>query len=196
MMPIYREIKLFDDTGISLGFIWQKLYERLHIALVPLKDADGCVPVGFTFPGYKSDIFPLGNRLRIFAPDESKLKQLNLGRVLSELSDYTVVSEIRETPASHRHVIFRRKQFKTNPQRMAKRYAKRHGITLEEALKRYSSYDAEEIIEKNRLPYFNLNSLSTGQRTRVFIEKKASIHRQEGLFNTFGLSKGATLPDF
>ena len=188
MMPIYREIRLFGDTEIPLGFIWQKLYERLHKALVPLKDAEGAVPVGFTFPRYGGD-FPLGDRLRVFAPDEATLEKLSLEDMLSDLADYVNISEIRQTPAEHGHVVFRRKQFKTNPLRQARRYAKRHGISYEEALARYATFDADEKIQKNRLPFFNFHSTSTGQKMRIFIVKGTVEHPREGKFTTFGLSK-------
>jgi len=196
MMPIYREIRLFDDTEISLGFIWQKLYERLHKALVPLKDADESVPVGFTFPGYGGH-FPLGDRLRIFAPDLATFENLDLENALVNLTDYLHLSELRATPDKHGYVIFRRKQFKTNPFRQARRYAKRHGLSFEEALKRYEAFDVKEILDKNGLPFFNYYSTSTGQKTKIFIEKSESKSHKEGSFNTFGLSKeGATLPNF
>jgi len=209
MMPIYREIRLFDDTEISLGFIWQKLYERLHKALVPLKDAEGAIPVGFTFPRYGGD-FPLGDRLRVFAPDEVMLEKLALDDTLADLADYVKISEIRQTPDEHGYVVFHRKQFKTNPLRQARRYAKRHGISYEEALARYEGFDAQKQIQKNKLPFFNFHSTSTGQKMRIFIAKKTVEHRKEGRFTTFGLSKCpqdgttasfdsskcATLPDF
>lgn len=188
MMPIYREIRLFDDTEISLGFIWQKLYERLHRALVPLKDAQGGVPVGFTFPRYESD-FPLGDRLRVFAPDEAALEKLALEVMLADLSDYVKISEIQQTPTEHGHVVFYRKQFKTNPYRQARRYAKRHGVSYEEALQRYETFDVDKKIQNNKLPYFNFNSSSTGQKTRIFIAKGTVEHPREGKFTTFGLSK-------
>ena len=184
MMPIYREIRLFDDTEISLGFIWQKLYERLHKALVPLKDAEGAVPVGFTFPRYGGD-FPLGDRLRVFAPDEATLEKLTLDDTLADLADYVTISEIRQTPAEHGHVVFYRKQFKTNPLRQARRYAKRHGISYEEALARYATFDADEKIQKNRLPFFNFHSTSTGQKMRIFIAKEIVKHRRDGSFTTW-----------
>ena len=188
MMPIYREIRLFDDTEISLGFIWQKLYERLHKALVPLKDAEGAVPVGFTFPRY-GGVFPLGDRLRVFAPDEAMLEKLALEETLADLDDYVNISKTRQTPAEHGHVVFYRKQFKTNPLRQARRYAKRHGISYEEALARYATFDADEKIQKNRLPFFNFHSTSTGQKMRIFIAKEIVKHRRDGSFTTFGLSK-------
>ncbi len=196
MMSLYREIRLYDDTEISLGFIWQKLYERLHKALVPLKDGMGSVPIGFTFPRYGGD-FPLGDRLRVFAPDKATLEKIGLEDALADMADYIRLSELCETPDNHGHIIFRRKQFKTNPLRQARRYAKRHEISFEEALKRYEAFDAEHTIKKNRLPFFNYYSTSTGQKTKVFIEKSASENPKEGRFTTFGLSReGATLPDF
>ena len=209
MMPIYREIRLFDDTEISLGFIWQKLYERLHKALVPLKDEKGSVPVGFTFPRYGGE-FPLGDHLRVFAPDEATLEKLALDDALADLADYIKISEIRKTPDEHGHVIFRRVQIKTNPLRLAKRYAKRHGVSYEEALAHYESFDPKEQIQKNKLPFFNFHSTSTGQKMRIFIAKETVEHQKEGKFTTFGLSKCpqhgttasfdsskcATLPDF
>ena len=194
-MPIYREIRLFDDTEISLGFIWKKLYERLHRSFVPLKDPQGFVPVGLTFPKYGGE-FPLGDRARIFAPDEKTMNRLHLDRILDDLGDYIDLSPILQTPDAHTPVRYRRKQFKTNPLRQARRYAKRHNIGYDEALQRYASFDTDAIIKKNKLPFVNFRSSSTGQKTRIFIQKETPQAHQKGLFSTFGLSKGATLPDF
>ncbi|WP_297523697.1 type I-F CRISPR-associated endoribonuclease Cas6/Csy4, partial [Thermococcus sp.] len=117
------------------------------------------------------------------------LEKLTLDDTLADLTDYVTISEIRQTPAEHGHVVFRRKQFKTNPQRQARRYAKRHGVSYEEALQRYATFDVDEKIQNNKLPYFNFHSSSTGQKTRIFIVKGTVEHPREGKFTTFGLSK-------
>jgi len=192
MMKYYIEIRLMDEMEIGLGFLWQKLYQRVHLSLVELVDEEGRVPVGVSFPEYQRGSFPLGGRLRLFAEEESSLKTLRLQNRLADMAEYLTISEIREVPTDHGYAVFSRKQIKNNPMRLAKRYAKRHDISLEEALKRYEKFD----MRTSKLPYFNFRSSSTGQRMMVFVQKSSVEENQVGLFNTFGLSAQATVPDF
>jgi CRISPR-associated endonuclease Csy4 len=192
MMKYYLEIRLMDEIEIGLGFLWQKLYQKLHLSLVELADEAGKVPVGVSFPEYQRGSFPLGDRLRLFAEEESTLKTLRLEDRLADMAEYLTISEIREVPKDHGYAAFSRKQIKNNPLRLARRYAKRHDISLEEALKRYENFD----MRTSKLPYFNFRSSSTGQRMMVFVQKSSAEEAREGSFNTFGLSAQATVPDF
>ncbi|WP_353661858.1 type I-F CRISPR-associated endoribonuclease Cas6/Csy4 [Hydrogenimonas sp. SS33] len=196
IMRYYREIHLSGEMEIALGFIWRKLYEQLHRSLVDISDAEGKVSVGFSFPRYDKDRFPLGDRLRIFSPEKNMLDEMKLDKRLIAMNDYLQLSEIYETPENSGFAIFRRRQFKTNPKRLARRYAKRHNISIEESEKRYQNFKEEEIIKRNQLAFINFHSSSTGQRIRIFIEKIDKSEEMGGKFNTFGLSREATVPEF
>ena len=39
-MKHYIEITLLPDAEVGLGFIWQKMYQQIHLALVEVKDAN------------------------------------------------------------------------------------------------------------------------------------------------------------
>lgn len=200
-MKYYMDIKLVEDTEISLGFIWQKLYTQMHLALVEIRDDNNQVDVGFSFPFYNNHPFPLGDILRVFANSKERLKELDLDRWLNRLDGYVYLGEVKEIPHEIKgYVSFGRKQFKSNAQirRLAKRYAIRNGISQEEALENYERTEQkyEVLKEKNRLPYVNIQSLSNGHSMKVFIVKKNTEHEEQGLFSTYGLSSFATLPCF
>ncbi|EQB35544.1 hypothetical protein M947_09695 [Sulfurimonas hongkongensis] len=191
-MKYYIDIKLLGDTEISLGFIWQKVYAQMHLALVEHKDSDGMCRVGFAFPHYK-EVFPLGDTLRLFSDAKEELSSLNTHERLKNLLDYVTISEIKKVPLNiGEYATFSRKQFKSNPIRLARRYAKRHEKTLEEALDVYSGMSAQE----TKLPFVMMKSNSSNQQMKIFIEKNICLKEQKGLFNPYGLSKTSTVPCF
>ena len=196
-MTHYIEIVLYKDMEIALGFIWQKLYENLHLAFVNIKDSDNKIPLGVSFPRYGiKNGFPLGDRLRLFATKKI-LEEIDIQNILESMQEYLKIKDIEQIPSDIKgYAIFKRKQFKTNPLRLAKRYAKRNNVSLEEAIKRYEKFDESKIIKNNKLPYINYKSASTGQRTKIFIEMIESDKEIEGKFSTFGLSSNATVPVF
>ena len=197
MLRYYQQIEIFDDGEISPGFVWSRLYGLLHSRLTGLKDSDGLTPVGVAFPGYGKARFPLGTALRLFAPDKETLESLHMEELLKDYGDYLQVMAVKEVPRAHSFARFFRKQFKnTNPERLARRYAKRHGISFDKALERYKSLETESVEKTNKLPYIHLQSSSTGQRHRLFIVKESVQMATDGRFNTYGLSKTATVPCF
>ena len=197
MLRYYQQIDIYDDGEISPGFVWSRLFGLLHPRLVGLKDDEGLTPVGLSFPGYGKERFPLGTSLRLFAPDKETLESLQTETLLEDYGDYLRVDSVREVPKTEKYARFYRQQFKnTNPERLARRYAKRHNISFEEALKHYQKLDTEAVVKANKLPYIHLQSASTGQRHRLFIAKETVGEVVAGRFNTYGLSKTATIPCF
>lgn len=194
-MKYYIDIKLYSDTEITLGFIWKKLYAQMHLALVEVRDENNLVSIGFSFPQYRKEKFPLGDKLRVFANSKEELASLDLNRWLARLMDYLDVSEVKEVPSNiTKFACFRRKQFKTNVERLARRQAKRKGISFEEALKNYENFDEDK--KKTKLPYVNIKSLSSNKEIKVFIEKLEVEEENKGLFSTYALSKTSTVPLF
>jgi len=197
MLRYYQQIDIYDDGEISSGFVWSRLFGLLHGQLVRLKDNDGLTPVGLAFPGYGRERFPLGTRLRLFAPDKEILEKLQMEMLLKNYVDYVQVSIPREVPQTETYARFYRKQFKnTNSERLARRYAKRHNVSFAEAMDRYKKMDTEVVLKENRLPFIHLQSASTGQRHRLFIVKETEQKAVEGRFNTYGLSQTVTVPCF
>jgi len=187
-MNYYVEIKLLNDTEVGLGFLWQKVFTQIHIALADTKEN-----IGISFMEYGSKNFPLGERLRLFADSKEILEKLDIQKWLARLIDYVQVSSITSTPNDVEYVTFSRKQFKTGIPRLARRYAKRHGIEYEKALEVYINIDETH----TKLPYINMKSSSTEQMIKIFIEKENKESLISGDFNSYGLSKDdASVPWF
>lgn len=196
-MKYYQEITLIPHAELALNFIWSKLYTQLHLALVALQDAQGNVPVGVSLPKYQlkagKHVSPLGDKLRVFAADEATLQQLNLSQWLNRLLDYVHLSGIRPIPAKvNGYAIYHRRQFKQNPENLARRRVKRKGdLSFEQAVALYEPH-----MVQTKLPYIRLKSLSNEQSFNLFIEKKAADEAGGFNFGTYGLSSSASVPEF
>jgi len=187
-MNYYVEIKILSDAEIGLGFLWQKVFTQIHIALADTKEN-----IGISFIKYGSKDFPLGESFRLFADSKEILEKLDIQKWLARLIDYVQISTTTRTPSDVEYVTFSRKQFKTGIPRLARRYAKRHDISYEEALEVYSNMDEKQTI----LPYINIQSSSTGQMMKIFIQKEESSSFINGEYNSYGLSvNGGNVPWF
>jgi len=205
-MNFYQEITLLPDTEVNLGLIWQKVYQQLHLALVENKISEHESAIGVSFPKYGDKPFPLGDKLRLFAQTEAQLQQLDIGRWLNRLTDYTHCTSIRAVP-SHvdGFVCFKRKQFKSaekiqaDIERRALYRSKKEQRPIEDVRTELAkqTYD-----EKCDLPFVYMTSLSSQkEKFRLFIEKESVEQDQAGAFSCYGLSsrepdKQATVPWF
>ena len=202
-MKYYQEITLIDQAEISSYFIWSKLYTQLHIALAEIKDTNNKVNIGVSFPQYlfekndKNSKVNLGKKLRIFAQNEADLKKLDLKKWLDRLTDYVHITSIREVPENIKsYAIYKRKQVKTNAERLARHRVKRGDIGFDEALARYSN-----VVTTTDLPYIQMLSLSTSdeqdkKRFKLFIEKRSIEQSKSQVFSTYGLSSESSVPEF
>ena len=191
-MKSFQEITL-RPTEINRYFIWQKLFQKIHLKLVNLKDDKGTVYIGISFPEYKcKDKIHLGSKLRLFAPDEDKLKSFNTSKVLNHFSNYIHWTDIRATPDKYRHAVYWRKQPKSSLLRIARRKAKREGLSHDEALEKIKEFSEHRI----KTPYINIKSSSSGHPFRLFITKKIVNKPTKGIFNCYGLSPSTTVPEF
>ncbi len=57
-MNYYQEITLLPDVDISLGFLWQNVFQQVHIALVEHKVDANQSSVAVGFPDYLRAKFP------------------------------------------------------------------------------------------------------------------------------------------
>ena len=202
-MKYYQEITLIDQAEISSYFIWSKLYTQLHIVLAEVKDTNNKVNIGVSFPQYlfekndKNSKVNLGKKLRIFAQNEADLKKLDLKKWLDRLTDYVHITSIREVPENIKsYAIYKRKQVKTNAERLARHRVKRGDIGFDEALARYSN-----VVTTTDLPYIQMLSLSTSdeqdkKRFKLFIEKRSIGQSESQVFSTYGLSSESSVPEF
>ena len=202
-MQAYQEITLLPSEEIPCNFLWEKVFQQVHLALVENKSfcrtaAGGTDPsvayseYGVSFPQYCTQLNALGCKLRIFASDSDRLQKLNLHRWLDRLRDYCRVTGIEVVPDEVEHVRFKRRQLCTGIERLARRRAKRKQESFEQALAYYSGFNSQT----TRLPYIYMNSLSGKQRFPLFIEKEVATHQETGEFSCYGLSITATIPWF
>lgn len=193
MMNYYQEIILLPQEDIDLYFIWHKIFQQIHIALADKKSAEDKSFIGAGFPEYHAETYCLGRKLRLFAPDEKLLEQMQIEKWLNRLKDYISLSPIYPVPAKLTgHVCFKSIKLKGSKNKLARRRAKRKGESLEQALAHYDGYKEQY----SKLPYINMISQTNGNRFRLFIEKKEMDQPQTGLFSCYGLSNTTTVPLF
>jgi CRISPR-associated endonuclease Csy4 len=192
-MNYYQEITLLPNADINFYFIWQKLYQQIHLALVENKTAGNSSAIGVAFPEYNADKFSLGTKLRLFAEDEKSLEQMHFEKWFNRLGDYVHLSHIKSVPGKLAgHACFKHIKLKGNKEKLAKRRAKRKGETLRQALAHFEDFEEQ----RSKLPYINMTSQTNGQHFRLFIEKQAMEQPQTGLYSCYGLSNTTTVPLF
>jgi CRISPR-associated endonuclease Csy4 len=194
-MNYYMEITLLPNPDINLFSLWSKIYQQIHLGLVEMQDGQCRVPIGVSFPEYvKGDKYGvLGGKLRLFAEHEATLSQFNVGYWLARLSDYVHCTGIRPVPERlSGHAIYRRVQPKNNPIRLARRYARRHEMELEEALGHYKGMAPVSI----QSPFIQLKSLSSGETFCLWIARIPATESSAGSFSSYGLSTTSTVPEF
>lgn len=194
-MKYYQELTLIPHAEISPYFLWSKIYTQLHLAFVEMKDGQDKVPFGVSFPQYvnRKDHYLLGRKLRVFSESHIELETLNLEKWLARLNDYVHRTSIRDVPSRvDSYAIYQRYQPKINSMRLARRYAKRHQIPLEEALRHYADSGNRNV----KLPYIHLRSLNNNNSFNLFIDKKQAASLTNQGFGTYGLSSQSSVPEF
>lgn len=196
-MKFYVEITLIDNLEITPYELWSKLYTQLHLAMVEIKDENNQAPIGVSFPEYRivenkdKKFAMLGSKLRIFAKDEVSLTRANLSKWLERLTDYIHIKSISLVPEkATSHLIVSRYREPRNPEALARRFAQRHKVSLDDAINRLKNYKKEFEI----LPYIQLKSLSGGENFNLFISQKIVDKEKAGSFSTYGLSSTTTVP--
>ncbi|MCG8613405.1 MAG: type I-F CRISPR-associated endoribonuclease Cas6/Csy4, partial [Pseudomonadales bacterium] len=199
-MKYYIDITLLPDPETSLGFLWQKVYQQVHLALVENKIGEQESAVAISIPEYGANGYPLGSKLRLLAQTKALLAQLNITEWLSRFTDYAHVTSIKNVPDNvDHHVCFVRKQVKGTLRQEASLIKKAKYITD----KFGGSFDAclDELTAKssitpNKMPFVWVQSLSSQKRIEgglphrfpLFIEKVEDGANRAGTFNCYGLS--------
>jgi len=192
-MNYYQEISLLSNSDIELYFIWEKLYQQIHLVLVQNKNPENTSAIGAGFPEYYADSYCLGKKLRLFAENERLLENMQCDKWLNRLKDYVQIYPIKPVPEKLvGHACFKHIKLKGNKEKLARRRAKRKGETLQQALSHFENFEEQ----RSKLPYINMTSLTNGQRFRLFIEKQAMEQPQTGLYSCYGLSNTTTVPLF
>lgn len=187
-MDYYLEIRLLPDPEFPLSFLFGALYGKLHRALVTLESDD----IGVSFPDYSLSPRALGNRLRLHGT-ETALSRLMAQDWLRGMADHVRCSEILPVPDAVHYRTVARRQFKTSSERLRRRRMKRKGETHEQAVRAIP--DSAE--QTPNLPFVHMRSQSTDQHFVLFIEQgELRDQPKAGQFNTYGLSRQATVPWF
>lgn len=218
-MAYYLDINLLPANEINPNFLLSKLYGQLHLLLVQHKTVDGTSKVGFAFPKY-SPVKPddkgkvirhdenkhplqygIGSILRIFAVEQQAIEQLNLKDSLqkSGLLDYLHITGVRPCPQYNKLQQFTRYRYKNGNSiaeltRLARRYAKRHNVSVEQAIAKYANLTTKVV----DLPYVTLISSSNDNRKYPMHIKcrEHEVDNIEPIFNTFGLAIQGGIPVF
>lgn len=213
-MHYYFEITLIPNADIDKHFLWSKVYRQIHLGLVELHQIQTQVPIGLSFPEYvKGEKFAIiGGKCRIFAQDEATLIRFDAGKWLARLSDYVHCTSIRAVPDNLKgYATFQRIQPKTSPERLARRYAKRHNLDFETAFNNVTQLKlnnplnnsfkqqfryCDMPVNKTTLPFIRLKSLSSDQSFCLWIKKTEFAEPTDGFFSRYGLSSKTTVPEF
>ncbi len=195
-MKYYIEMTLLDNPDLNLFSLWSKVFQQIHLGLVEIQDDQGQVPIGLSFPEYVigEKYSLLGSKLRLFANDEAGLKQFDAVKWLARLSDYVHCTSIRPVPEKLiGYATYQREQPKTNPERLARRYARRHNVEYEIALTLYSKKNYQAI----NSPFIRLKSLSSDNNFCLWIKKiRVDTQSSTTKFSRYGLSSVSTVPEF
>ncbi|MGO3343752.1 MAG: type I-F CRISPR-associated endoribonuclease Cas6/Csy4 [Marinomonas sp.] len=204
-MKHYLDITLLPDAEMSLGFVWYKLYQQIHLMLVENKVGEKDSAIAVSFPHYAKKGFPLGDKLRLLAGTQQDLERLDVGRWLSRLEDYLHIKSIKPVPDAVTEFVYFKRWVYKSPDKMrsqvnkrAEYLAKKNGLNTEQVKARLlESIDNME--QQSRLPFLNMSSLSTDSNVpaserrnfKLFIEKQQveSLGNNQKLFTCYGLSR-------
>ncbi len=213
-MKYYIDITLLPDAEANLGFLWHKVYQQVHIALVEnaflsneiIKEKERKEErvkksnIAISFPKFDDSEFPLGSVLRLFSETQEQLNKLNVKQCLNRLEDYTHCKPIQTVDENkiEKHIYFSRKQFKSSArmakdiERRAKYQANKTGVSVGKIKAKL----LQNVEEKCKLPFIHVISLSSNpdaslqnkDRFKLFIEKHEVSTEAKGDFTCYGLS--------
>lgn len=185
-MTHYQDIHLVPDEMTGAPVLMSLLFSRLHLALVQLHSTS----IGVSFPELGRT---LGACLRLHGQQPSlvQLEALSWPGPLASHIRSGDVLPVPEKIQGYRTVS--RRQFKSNPDRLRRRFARRHNLSVEEA----AQYVPDGVTRMTDLPFLQVKSASTGQHFRLFVEH-GCLREQDcpGSFSLYGLSATATIPWF
>lgn len=218
-MNYYLDIQLLlPDAEANFGFIWQKLFQQVHFALVEhgyeserkLKHGDTKVlrnsKIAVSFPEYKNHKYPFGSKLRLFAQTKDELDKLALHIWLNRLTDYVDIGSVEAVPRGVGAAVFQQKRVKgikrldDSLQKKAKHLSGKFGVDFNTCL---NDLKQKYIFEKCPLPFIKLESQTSKTRGgrgifQLFVEKLEAPSSGLGEYDCYGLalSKTATVPWF
>lgn len=187
-MDHYLDIRLLPDPEFPPSMLMNALFAKLHRALVDLDST----AIGVSFPDHALEPARLGERLRLHG-EARALNDLLTRDWLRGMRDHIEQYGPAKIPGGAPHRMVRRVQAKSSPERLRRRLIKRKGIDQVAA----SEAIPDQAAERLDLPFVTLQSRSSGQTFRLFIEHgPPQPDPTPGPFGHYGLSRGATIPWF
>jgi CRISPR-associated endonuclease Csy4 len=193
-MKYYQELTILPSYDIASYIVWGKVYQQLHLGFASVLNTEGNIKTGVSFPEYRVENGKglLGNKLRVFAESENELKNLRLDKLLSRLNDYIHLTRIREVPKEFKgYAVYSRFHRENSQKQKSRRFAKRHNISYEEALGKFSAYSLY-----CKCPYIQMQSMTNRHSFKLFIKKKVVQEAVCKDFGSYGLSGESTVPEF
>ncbi len=184
-MDYYIDIQVQPDAEMRANVLLNKVYTKLHKTLHSLKATD----IGVSFPQYR---IVLGNIIRIHG-NKKRLEEFQTLTWLGGMVGYCKVSEVLPVPQKVVYRTISRKQASLSNAKL-RRLQKRGKISSPEEVKQY-----KQVMFRNGLdnPYMELVSASTGKTYRRYFQFGELLSTPVfGDFDSFGLSKNATVPWF
>ncbi|MEP1383458.1 MAG: type I-F CRISPR-associated endoribonuclease Cas6/Csy4 [Paraglaciecola sp.] len=186
-MNYYIDIRLQPDAEMRENILLNKAFTKLHKALWDLNSTD----IGVSFPEAK---VLLGRLVRVHSTAE-RLQELIATNWLGGLSGYCHpgYAEIQKVPAKIKYRRVSRWQHNMSESHL-RRLIKRGSITQDE-IKAYKAKMFQK--QMTTLPFLEIESTSSGSHHRRYIQMSDVMNEhRNGEFDTFGLSKVATIPWF
>ena len=183
-MEYYIDIEIKPDAEMRESPLMNLVYDKLHKALVKLITER----IGVSFPEYQ---IKLGKVLRLHV-EKTDLQNLQHLNWLGGIVGYCEISDIKKVPADVKHRTISR--IRTNMSKSKLKRLKRRGSITPDEEKIYKAKMFSQGLDN---PYLDLKSWSTGQKHRRFFRFGPLLDQQvEGKFDSYGLSKVATVPWF
>ncbi len=186
-MDKYLDIRVLSNPEVSSPILMNALFGKLHRRLMELRSET----IGVSFPKHDNTLTTLGSTLRLHGNFES-LEQLMADNWLKGIGDHVNFREIHAVPNVRSYRVVRRVQVKSSPERLRRRYEKRHKVSGDQAL----AVIPDGVAKRLNLPFVTLQSRSTGQRFPLFINHETKDSPNPGKFGYYGLSQDATVPWF
>lgn len=198
-MNYYQEITLIEGDK-RLYEIWSDVFNQIHIALADIRNKHNVESIGVSFPSYRyeeknsQNFAMMGNKLRLFAPNQKDLETLNLNDWLSRLMDYVHIKGIKEVGDKITgHVSVHRYRFKP-VEMQVQSLAKKMKISNHEAIAIVAKRKAEL-----KLPFIRMYSESNKSHYPLQILQQPCEEEITGRFNVYGMngmSNHVTVPQW
>ena len=183
-MDHYIDIRIKPNADMRSNFILNKVYTQLHEILWDLKTDD----LGVSFPEWK---VLLGQVVRLHA-HKARLESLETPQWLGNLATHCTMSKLQNIPSNVQYRCISRTRPNMSQSKL-KRLIQRGSISSDE-VKHYRTKMFASGVDN---PYLELESSSNGHKYRRYLQFSELLNKpQQGSFDSFGLSKEATIPWF